>query len=334
MISSDPLKYNRESVILDLFSRQKYEDIIKPDIKNTPNCFKTVIEVPSIQNNIPSQYTRFNFVVPKSGLLKNMYLRTTLTSATNPNTLVDRLGLLLYDPIILRNGTETIFKYHPSYLMAKYKNDGNSDGNYSSPYVYHTPIPWNLNIPLLLDFHKNLELEVSYTSIITPLTFTTVLIVELDTYEREIYNSIITDMYLNDTTNILGYKNYCQEVVLVTGATSTRFLLERGFFLCSEVFIQILKSSMAKGEIISKIELETNNKVVLSTIDKNRNVCFNYRFDEDNGVGGLSLKTGNYYLTVYHDTLPSGCTLYLDIVYHSIFISDNSTGLLHSRLLY
>jgi hypothetical protein len=263
-----------------------------------------------------------------------MYIRTVLTSSTNPLSLVDRLGLLLWNPIILRNGTETIFKYHPSYLMAKYKNDTNADGNYSSPYTFHTPIPWNLNIPLLLDFHKNLELEIYYSAIITPLTFTCTLVVELDTYEREIYNSIITDMYLNDTTNILGYKNYCQEVNLVTGATSTRFLLERGFFLCSEVFIQILNTSMAKGAIISKIELETNNKVVLSTIDKNRNVVFNYKFDEENGVGGLSLKTGNYYLTVYHDSVAASCTLYLDIVYHSIFISDNSTGLLHSRLLY
>lgn len=284
---NDSLKLNNNSKILKLYEKLPYSSIYTDEIVNHPNNILITEYYDPINPYFNTYQAGKKLVFPIGDFhfLKNMMIRTRLTTTANDQDRKSFLGAHLFKRIrVMQKGLE-IARISPSYIYSRITNlphnlqtyyttlTSGEDFDFNNTSMYFkTPLFfWFLEKEIhniLLYFHRDLTLECEFNDITFTgdITFESQLVLVKRSYEMSFIEKYIKDVYYNqDHRNYLVYNTYnIQTDFIPINNTTTEVILDQNYFLHS-IHICIFKDKLNPDVLaISKVEIYLADKLIIT----------------------------------------------------------------------
>lgn len=283
---NDSLKLNNNSKILKLYEKLPYSSTYTDEIVNHPNNI-LITEYNDTINPYFNTYQAGKKIVFPIGdfhFLKNMMIRTSLTTTGDDTDVQQFLGILLFKKIrLMQKGLEIASISHsyiysrimslPYNLQQHYLSLASGEyQNFNTTTMYFkTPIfMWFLEKEMhniLLYFHRDLTLECEFNDITFTgnITFQSQLVLVKRSYEMSFIEKYIKDVYYNkDHRNYLIYNTYNISKDVTNNTTQTEIILDQPFFLHSIHCIIFKDKVYTDAKTINKFEIYLADKLIIS----------------------------------------------------------------------
>lgn len=283
---NDSLKLNNNSKILKLYEKLPYSSIYTDEIVNHPNNILITEYYDPINPYFNTYQAGKKLVFPIGDFhfLKNMMIRTKLTTTANDSNRQKFLGAFLFKRIrVMQKGLE-IARISPSYIYSRILNLPHNLQTYYSTLTsgedlvfnntsmfFKTPLFfWFLEKEIhniLLYFHRDLTLECEFNDITFTgnITFESQLVLVKRSYEMSFIEKYIKDVYMNqDHRNYLVYNTYNISKDITNTSSQTEVILDQNYFLHS-IHVCIFKDKLNPDILaINKVEIYLADKLIIT----------------------------------------------------------------------
>lgn len=349
-------------VINEYLPKYQYDNVHKNVLtKNIPNNYYSFQTIQPEDGNklIPNGNTKYKFIIKnKTGFLKNMVLKSYLTTAGDNTNAPTYLGALLWSDISFKQGGKEFWYHGRGYILgrlAELKDDKFNDilntiqdPNFNANTVtIYTPL-YNFFTDseaanLLLDFTKEITVEAkwanfSFNSALTD--FRTELGITVQGFDVEYMSN-----FLGKTRELFGYNLLVMTNNESVGSTSSRFYIKfpalcnsmvcSGFFANGNV-ITFNKLRIYMGDLLAQ-ELESKDFVYLGKTASRFYESILYYFgshDRTGFYGGMDLSEGLLSVEVFYDALPSAATIELNLERYQFYSLNDSGVIIHENLIH